>query len=95
MNRTATQRFTARGFTTRAAGPIIAAGILLGSLTVAGPAIAGAEPMDNQCTSMTMPDGQPATGPNALTRAGQVGAASQPSASDGSMPVNCQPASHG
>lgn len=90
MNRTATQRFT-----TRSAGPIIAAGILLGSLTVAGPTVAGAEPMDNQCTSMTMTNGQDAAGPNALTRAGQVGAARQPSASDGSMPVSCQPASHG
>lgn len=90
MKLSATKRFTSR-----VAGPIVAAGILLGSLTVAGPSIAGADPMDNQCTGMTMTNGQEGTAPNALTRAGQVGAAAGPSASDGSMAVNCQPASHG
>jgi hypothetical protein len=44
---------------------------------------------------MTMTGGQDGTAPNALTRAGQVGAAAGPSASDGSMAVNCQAASHG
>ena len=90
MKLTATTRFTAR-----AAGPIIAAGIMLGSLTVAGPSAAGADPMDNRCTSMTMTDAPGGTAPNGLTRAGQIGAAAGPTASDGSMAANCAPASHG
>jgi hypothetical protein len=33
--------------------------------------------------------------PNAMTRAGQISAAAGPSASDGAMAANCQPAGHG
>lgn len=84
-----------RSLIATAAGPLIAAGIFLGNMTVAGPAVAGAQPGDAQCSGMTMTDGQNAGDPNAMTRAGQVRAATAPAPSDGSMPVNCQPASHG
>lgn len=90
MNARTTTRITAK-----AAGPLIAAGIFLGSVAALAPAIASAEPMDGQCTSMTMTDGQSGANPGALTRAGQVGVATGSSASDGSMAVSCQPASHG
>jgi len=77
-------------------GPLLAAGILAGSMVIGGSAIAGAQPTtDSQCSSMTMTNGQDGTAPNRMTRAGQVGAAAGPSASDGSMAVNCQAASHG
>ena len=77
-------------------GPLVAAGILAGSMVIGEPATANAQPTtDSQCSSMTMTNGQDGTAPNGLTRAGQVGAAAGPSASDGSMAVNCQPASHG
>ena len=76
-------------------GPLVAAGIMLGSIVIGDSATASAQPTtDSQCASMPMTSGQDGTAPNALTRAGQVGAAAGPSASDGSMAVNCQPASH-
>ena len=77
------------------AGPLVAAGIMLGSMVISETASAGAEPTSGgQCTSMTMTDGQGASSPNALTRAGQIGAAAGPGASDGSMTVNCQATGH-
>ncbi len=85
-----------RTLTTTLSGPLVAAGILLGSMVVGESATANAQPVtDGQCSSMPMTDGQDGTGPNALTRAGQVGAAAGPTASDGSMTVNCRPAGHG
>ena len=85
-----------RTLTASLSGPLVAGGILLGSLVIGDSATASAQPTsDGQCSSMPMTDGQDASAPNALTRAGQVGAAALPSASDGSMAVNCQPASHG
>ncbi len=77
-------------------GPLVAAGLILGSMAIGETATATAQPAsDSQCTSMSMTSGQDGTGPNALTRAGQISAASGPSASDSSMVVNCQAASHG
>lgn len=90
MNTTITRRVTAT-----LSGPLVAAGIILGSMVIGETATAGAQPGDGQCSSMTMTGGQDAAGPNALTRAGQIGAAAGPSASDGSMALNCQAASHG
>lgn len=77
------------------AGPLLAAGILMGSMVVGDTAAASAQPSAGTCTSMPMADGQDGTAPNALTRAGQVSAAAGPGASDGSMPANCAPAGHG
>ena len=85
-----------RTLTAAVSGPLVAAGIMLGSMVIGEAASAGADPTsDSQCSSMPMTDGQNASGPSALTRAGQVTAAAGPSASDGSMAVNCAPASHG
>lgn len=85
-----------RRITTALAGPLVAAGVLLGSALAGDVATAAAQPASaGQCSSMTMTAGQGATNPNALTRAGQIGAASGPGASDGSMAVACEPASHG
>jgi len=85
-----------RTLTASLTGPLVAAGIILGSMVIGEAATANAQPTDGQCTSMPMTDGQDTTAPNALTRAGQVGAATAgSSASDGSMPANCAPASHG
>ncbi len=90
-NPTITRRITAG-----LAGPLVAAGILLGGAVVGGTATAAAQPASSdQCTSMTMTQGSGGTNPNALTRAGQIGAASGSGASDGSMAAACQPASHG
>lgn len=89
MKRTTTRRFTAI-----VALPAATAGILLGGLAFGGQAIAGAQPADSQCAGMTMTSGQGGANPGALTRAGQVGAAAAPSASDGAMAVNCQPVGH-
>lgn len=87
---------TTRRITAALSGPLLAAGIFLGGMAIGGTATASADPMSSgQCSSMTMTSGQDGTGPNALTRAGQVGAAAGPSASDGSMAVDCAPASHG
>lgn len=89
-----TTAFTRR-ITATLSGPLVAAGIFMGAMVIGDTATASAQPAaDGQCTSMTMTGGQDGTAPNALTRAGQVGAAAGPSASDGSMAVNCQPASH-
>lgn len=90
MNRTTSRRITAA-----VAAPLVAVGVLLGSISIASPPVAGAQPGDTRCSGMTMTDGQGSADSNLLTRAGQVGAASAPSTGDGSMPVNCQPASHG
>jgi hypothetical protein len=90
-NRNLTRRITAR-----LAGPLVAGGLILGSLVVGSPASAGAQPADGSgCTTMGMTSGQGGPAPSALTRAGQISAAAGPGASDGAMPVDCQPASHG
>jgi hypothetical protein len=90
-----TKRF-GRTLAATLSGPLVAAGIVLGSMVIGDSATASAQPTsDGQCASMPMTEGQNQNGPSALTRAGQVGAASGPTASDGSMAVNCQPASHG
>jgi hypothetical protein len=84
-----------RRVTAAMSGSLVAAGLLLGSLVVGEVAAASAQPAsDSQCASMPMTSGQ-APDSNALTRAGQISAAAGPSASDGSMAVNCQAASHG
>lgn len=86
----------ARRITAALSGSVVAAGIILGTMVIGETATASADPMSGgQCTSMTMTNGQDGTSPNALTRAGQIGAAAGPSASDGSMAANCAPASHG
>jgi len=89
-----TIQFTRR-ITATLSGPLVAAGILLGAMVIGDSATASADPAaDGQCTSMAMTGGQGGSAPNGLTRAGQIGAAAGPSASDGSMAVNCQPAGH-
>jgi hypothetical protein len=85
-----------RTLTASLSGPLVAAGIIFGSMVIGESATAHAQPMtDNQCTSMTMADGKDMGNPNALTGAAPVGAASAPNASDGSMPANCMPANQG
>ena len=86
-----------RNWSRRIGVAAVAAAALPGLIGLVGEsATANAQPTtDGQCTSMPMTGGQDGTAPNALTRAGQVGAATGPSASDGSMAVNCAPASHG
>lgn len=76
------------------AAPAVAAGILIAGIVAGGSAIATAQPMDGQCSTMTMTSGANVPAPSGLTRAGQVGAAAGPSASDGSMAAPCQPAGH-
>ena len=78
-------------------GPLVAAGIILGTMVIGPTATASAQPTtDSQCSGMPMADSRDGTAPNALTRAGQVGSATAGSgASDGSMPADCTPASHG
>lgn len=89
-NRTITRRLSAI-----VAAPLVAAGIAAGALAVGELATAGAQPVSGgQCTSMTMSDGQSGSTANALTRAGQISAATGSGASDGSMAVNCAPAGH-
>lgn len=89
-NRTVTRRLSAI-----VAAPLVAAGIIAGALAIGDPATAGAQPVSSsQCTAMTMPDGSAAPGPNMMTRAGQIAAATGAGASDGSMAANCQPVGH-
>lgn len=76
--------------------PLVAVGVLLGGLALGGAAVASAQPADSGgCSAMTMTSGQNGANPSAMTRAGQVASAAGPSASDGSMAVDCRPASHG
>lgn len=76
------------------AAPILAAGVLAATFSVAAPATA--DPMSGPgCPSMAMPGTQASAGtPSALTRAGQVGAASAPQSS-ADAPMDCTAASHG
>ena len=91
MNRTITSRIGAA-----VAGPAVAATILLTGLTAGIAPQASAQPTSGQqCGSMSMPNPGSAATQNPLTRAGQVQAATGSSASDGSMPVDCQAVSHG
>ena len=74
------------------AAPIISAGVLAATLSTATPAVAESA---TACPSMAMPGTQASAGnPNALTRAGQVGAANAPAASS-DAPMDCTAASHG
>ena len=74
------------------------AGIALAALTFGSIPQAVAQPGDAGCSSMAMPAGPAGTADadagNALTRAGQINAATNPST--GGAPMTCQPAaSHG
>lgn len=90
MNTTKTRRLTAV-----LVAPLAAAGILLGTLAVGGSPTAVAQPAgDDQCSGMAMTNGQSGPNPSSMTRAGQINAAAGANASDGSMAVNCAPASH-
>lgn len=90
-NTTITRRITAA-----LAGSLVAAGILIGTTAAADPAVAGAQPAaGGQCAGMTMTKARGGANPGALTRAGQVAAATGSTASDGSMAAPCEPASHG
>lgn len=86
MNRTSTRNLTAA---------IGAAGIALAAFTVGAAPQAPAAPNDGACSSMAMPAGTAdADAGNALTRAGQISAAT--SATSGGAPMTCRPAaSHG
>jgi uncharacterized cupredoxin-like copper-binding protein len=92
MNRTANRRLAAL-----IARPVLAAGIVLGGMTLGLAPQAFAEPAPApQCSSMAMPNTQAgASNPNPLTRAGQVGAAGAPASTSGSMDMNCQAVGHG
>lgn len=83
-----------RTFRAILAAPILAAGVLGATFSVAAPATA--EPVSGSgCTSMAMPGTQATAGnPNALTRAGQVGGVNAPQAST-DAPMGCSAASHG
>ena len=85
MNRIATRLATAVG----------TAGIALAAVTIGAAPQALAAPNDGACSSMAMPAGTAdADAGNALTRAGQIAAAT--SAPSGGGPMTCQPAaSHG
>lgn len=88
-------RNTVRKVAVEVGAPLIAAGILVGGIVAGTSAIAAAQPGDTPCATMSMTNGADVPTPNGLTRAGQVGAAAGPSASDGSMAASCAPASHG
>ena len=85
MNRIATRLATAVG----------TAAIALAAFTIGAAPQALAAPNDGACSSMAMPSGTAdADAGNALTRAGQIAAAT--SAPSGGAPMTCQPAaSHG
>lgn len=76
--------------------PLLVGGILFGGMTIADSPIAGAQPSAaGQCSSMTMTGAQGVGNPSLMTRAGQINAAAgNNTATEGSMPVNCEPASH-
>ena len=67
-----------RSFTTVVAGPIIAAGVLAGSMVVGAATEAGAQPTSGtKCSTLTMPGTGAEVSPdtlNPLTRAAQVAA---------------------
>lgn len=74
-----------------------AAGIALAALTFGSIPQALAQPGDAGCSSMAMPAGQAdADAGNALTRAGQVNAATAPRADGGGQdPMTCTQVGHG
>lgn len=88
-------RDTVRRAVVDVGAPLIAAGILVSGIVAGTSAIAGAQPGDPQCSTMSMTSGADQPAPNGLTRAGQISAAAGPSASDGSMGASCAPAGHG
>lgn len=89
MNRT-TRRITAA-----IAGPLAAVGIALGGVALGQSAPASAQPTTG-CSSMTMPQTSAgANGPSALTRAGQLSAASAPASSGGQTAMTCPTVGHG
>ena len=90
MNRTFARRIGAA-----VAGPAMAATILLTGLTAGIAPQAAAQPASGQqCSSMAMPNPSAAGSQNPLTRSAQVQAATGSTASDGSMPVDCQAVGH-
>ena len=85
-----------RRITTAVGAAIVAAGIALGGMAIGDPASAYGQPAGSgRCTGMPMTSGQSGPTSSTLTRAGQVAAAAGPGASDGSMAVDCQAATHG
>ena len=87
---------TIRRVRTILTAPLLASGILLGSMGFTDSAVAVAQPGDmGQCRSMTMTSAQGGANPSLMTRAGQINAASGNNAAETGMPLNCQPASHG
>jgi hypothetical protein len=87
---------TIRRIRTIVTGPLLAGGILLGSMGIADIAVAVVQPGDMaQCSSMTMANAQGGANPSPMTRAGQINAAGINNAADTGMPLNCQPVNHG
>ncbi|MGV1088695.1 MAG: hypothetical protein ACOYBX_11990 [Mycobacterium sp.] len=86
MTRTTNRRF---------ASALGAAGIALAAFTFGSAPQALAEPNDGGCSSMAMPAGQAdADAGNALTRAGQIAAASGPRSGGGSAAMTCPSIGH-
>lgn len=88
-------RIITRRLSVIVAAPLVAAGIVSGTLAIGELANAGAQPVSGgQCAAMTMTDGRGGARPDPMTRAGQINAAAGSGASDGSMAANCAPAGH-
>lgn len=85
-----------RRIATAVAGPLAAAGIFVGSMSLGPVASAFAAPSSTtDCSSMAMPDTQAgSSSPNPLTRAGQVGAAGNPASTAGTMDMGCAAVGH-
>ena len=80
---------TTRRIAATVIGPLLAAGAILGGVVAGTTAVAGAQPADVQgCSSMAMPTVRATAAPNAMTRAGQVSAASARNVAE-SMPPQC------
>lgn len=86
-----------RNVTRRVRTALGAAGIALAALTIGSAPQALAAPNDGGCSSMAMPaeTAGAADAGNALTRAGQIAAASAPRSDSGGAPMTCQPVGHG
>ena len=81
--------------TRRLSAAVAATGIALAALTFGSTAQALAQPGDGGCSSMAMPAGQAdADAGNALTRAGQITAATAPRSDAGQGPMSCPQVGH-
>ena len=84
--------------TRRVRAAIAAAGIALAALTFGSIPPAVAQPGPGGCSSMAMPAGPAgaadADAGNALTRAGQIGAATAPRSDAGQAPMTCPQVGH-